>query len=73
MRIIRESRSAFATECQFNELHFELFHGIFNKKNSQMEKKQTFQKLKTKVLLDLKKYIYIYIYIRKNNGLVILQ
>ena len=29
MRILRESRNAFAIECRFNELHFELFHGLF--------------------------------------------
>ena len=29
MRILREPRFAFAIECRFNELHFELFHGIF--------------------------------------------
>ena len=29
MRILRESRYAFTIECRFNELHFELFHGIF--------------------------------------------
>ena len=29
MRILRQYRYAFAIEGRFNELHFELFHGIF--------------------------------------------
>ena len=29
IRMLRESRYVFVIECRFNELHFELFYGIF--------------------------------------------